>query len=381
MHHVEKKYLIKLFFCVIFISLPFICNFLFLKNSGEYLKTEEIYAQQNLNINRPKIYGSALFDSIKDLKFYSLNIRKPEIITLGSSRVLEFTQLFFEKKFFNMGKLISSVYDFEYIVDELTEKNNFVPHIILLGVDFWWFSSEKQDVSQYKYQNTNYRKPSHVILPLKWLYLRKITFEQYFDILLGRGSHLGVMANIYSSGFDVDGAYYNTGTIVGLQKSNDIKFLNTCSDIKRGYGKFVHVENFSSEKFEKFKSAIRKLEKNNVKVILFLPPVAPTVYREMSYRNYAYINKLSIKLKIYNLTDPHVIGLKDEDFFDGYHSGNYASGMILNFLMQKEKVLGKYVSSLAKRKENLKPYEGLVLMPREYITNKKEVDFLELGYK
>ncbi len=33
-------------------------------------------------------------------------------------------------------------------------------------------------------------------------------------------------------------------------------------------------------------------------------------------------------------------------------------------------------SKLAKRKENLKPYERLVSMPREYITNKKKVVFL-----
>lgn len=368
-----KLYLLLLFF----FAIPIFINYFFLRNSGEFLSFQEIFLRQSSSGNKNFIYGSAVFNGFKELKLYAVKMRKPEIISFGSSRVLQFRESFFSKPFYNLGSTASSIQEALNTSNLMLEQ--YLPKVVLLGVDFWWFSEtlHKPSYGLSMRRELNKVDPGHLLLPFHWLKDGRISIEDYFRFVrLIEKPHIGVKGKLHLSGIGSDGSYYYTDIVTGR--------------VSPGEGgnaeKFQCNTTASEVHFEKFLELIKLFQDNNVEVILFLPPLSQDVNKEMKKYNYICVENLKDKFKkhgirIYDFTQPaRILSTDDCEFIDGIHGGDVLYAKVLNYISSKEPVLKEYV-----RHDYLynviEKYSGLAMLPDSGITSKKEVDFLHKNCK
>lgn len=364
--------------------IPLFINYLFLKNSGEFLSAKEIFEAQNISRKSKIIYGSAIFNNFMELKLYAFEKKKPKVIVFGSSRALEFRESFFSQSFYNMGYIVGSIREALFITPLMLEKHR--PEMILMSVDFWWFNnrhSERDYELSFK-QDKNVIDLAHLILPFKWLKEGKILPKQLFK--LPSEPHIGVNGKLKKTGIDQDGSYYYTDTITGQNSEfKDIKFARTLSDVQSGNNRFEHLSKASDLHFKKFLTLIEDLKAKKIKIVLFLPPLAPSVVEEMKKFNYTYIQDLKNKfsahgLTVYDFTNPREIfpETSDCEFIDGFHGGDVFYARILNYIQSKEQDLEPYINKqyLA---DTIKHHSGLAMIPDLKLTKNKEVDFLFSG--
>ncbi len=378
---------IKTYFLLLFLfSAPFFTNYLFLKNAGEFLSTQEIFSLQNNSTYKDVIYGSAIFNSVTELKLYSIKVKKPKIISFGSSRVLQFRESFFSKPFYNFGYTASSIHD-ALDISYLMLKSHY-PEIILLGIDFWWFNENihKHDYDLSIQRTTNKINPSHIILPFKWLYNKKITIRDYiqFSNLLKK-PNIGIRGKFKQSGISSDGSNYYTDVITGqTTEYSDVNFNDTRSAIKIGSSYFKNAPVASTLHFQKFLELIKLFNDKGIKIILFIPPIAPTVNEEMKKHDYSYIKDLKDKfqkheIRVYDFTEPtKLLATNDCEFIDGFHGGDILYAKILDYISTKEPILKEYINQNY-LKNIISEYSGLAMIPNKNITSKKEIDFLCIG--
>lgn len=374
-------YFIITFLCL---SFPILFNFIFLKNIGEYLKEDEIFEKQNYKDTGEVVYGSGIFNYITSLKLYSFKKKEPEIIALGSSRVLPFRESFFSKKFYNMGYTVSSINDLRNIVfnNELHKAK-----VILLGIDFWWFK-KKNSLEKYFPDNgrqQNNIMPSHLILPWKWVFNGKVTLPQYVKYIFRRSENIGVRGEILNAGFVSDGSIYYTDIISGKGDSfKDIKFAATIENIRNSSNRFGHDENISNFYFNEFLKVLAFLSEKGANIILFLPPLPTIVNEEMQRFDYSYIEKfkkacLKNNISIYDFTNPKImVDANDCEFIDGFHGGDVLYAKILLRLLKQEPLLSDYINR-SYLEDVVFRYNGLAMIPNKNICINREIDFLQLG--
>ena len=380
---------VKIYFLiVIFCSVPFILNYIFLKEQKEFLSVEEIYQLQN-STKEKVLYGSAIFNGFRELKLYSYASRKPKIVCFGSSRVLEFREAFFSTAFYNMGYMASSIDEAENSITCMLEKH--IPEVIILGVDFWWFN----EIFHKPSYNTKFQvlknkfDPSHLILPFKWIAAGQISFKDYYMTIINKFQHhhIGVRANLNASGIARDGSNYYTDIVIGANKleHRDVRFADTLNRVRNGTDRFCYAKQSSSHHFKRFMNLVNKIKSKGVNLILFIPPVAPSVWKEMRLYNYDYIADLKKKflessVDIYDFTDTQdVFCVGDSEFIDGFHGGDVLYARILKKITCKYNILKKYVD-IDFIDKCIISYSGFAMIPDSGLMGSGiEIDFLQLG--
>ena len=384
----HKKYLVIFAMLLCLFTLPILINFMFLKNAGEYVSIEEIYKEQSKDDSI--IYGSALLDTYKDLKLYALTQKKPEIIALGSSRVLQFRQSFFSKNFFNMGSMVSNI-------NEALQVTNFIlkhstPKVVILGVDFWWFNEKVKklnyemtpDNALHVSLNTNRYEPAHLLLPFQWLKDKKMSLKHYANLLLfNAGGDVGITGKLRKTGFAADGSYYYTHTVTNsAPPSQEKHFYQELKRVKHSESYFENCPFISKTHYTKFVGLVESYAKHDIKLVLFLPPLASSLNNEMKKHNFNCITSLKRKLAkdgiaIYDLTEAEKhIKTSHCEFVDGFHGGDVLYAKILKHLIAKENILTSYVNEHYIDKVSY-IYSGFAMIPNPKITLKKETDFLD----
>lgn len=385
----EKTYIIIFIICSILFSLFYLPYLLFLKGAGEYKSIEDIVTIQRdaLKINNQKIiYGS----SIRAVNYYYkkalMNRISPEIIALGSSRVMQFRQEMFSLRFVNLGGAMNSLDSGLKICKDIIKKK---PKLVIIGIDFWWFNEHFQKPGfkellapkQYK------AKSSDIDLVRNWLKEDKISYLDLFKGMLNFPvKAVGVAGLLNGDGFGPDGSYYYTSVLSGKKKHHDPRFSDTLSRIKKGERRFEFATRFSDIHFKQFIFILDELAKNDIKVVLFFPPLASVVNNKMVMMEtkYSYIPKLKKALAgagytFYDFTDAKKLGSSDCEFIDGFHGGEVTYSRILNELARADQRVTQYVN-LKYLSKKIKEFNGLAFInTRSGSAN--EMDFLGLGCK
>jgi hypothetical protein len=374
----------------IFVLLP--CGYLavstlFLFRAGEYASLRTIVERQKSD---PAfcIYGSALHGDSFFYKMEGEKAQKPDIISLGSSRVLQFRSKFFRDSFYNMGLAIDSINGGEQLFQlmEATDR----PKIILLGVEYWWFNEG--------FASTTYKsrlptpsprmKFSNLIEPARFLWQGKVTLSQLMNILFSSSDaqcFLGLKAIQSHSGFGPDGSYYYTDLITGKAPHAEISLADSRSSIEQGTGRFIYGASVHPKHWEEFVHWLESMRAQGIAIIPFLPPIAPSVYQEMQkhHDQYSYIDDLLKQAKAAGISladfrDARAFGSSDCEFIDGLHGGDITYARLLLSLAKKNPLLQ---SALDEREtqEFIRANAGKTMGPDARITKDPEVDFLKLG--
>ena len=278
-----KKWLnLIIYFTVLFFIIPYGLIFIYLRSNYENNTFEHIVKKQ---IKNNSIYGSALNGNTFAYKLELIKKVKPEIIALGSSRVMQFREDSFNKKFVNAGGGMNSLNEGLIFLKKMYEFHN--PKYIILGLDFWWLNSNISIPTNFSYhKNTgNIISKAKVWRTSKWLVsgkinkstLKNIFSKDNFKNEYTNYDNMGFDAIATSDGFRSDGSRSSPKHIFGLIPNYDEKFSEMFNRIKSGKQKLEYGSNLSEEGVKYLKSIISYIESKDTELIIIVPSVSNAV--------------------------------------------------------------------------------------------------------
>lgn len=396
MRNKYQNYLKLYAICSVVVSLPLLFNLIFINNAYENMTYRRLVEnQQKLNA----IYGSALNGNLFAYKAELFKYKKPAIIVLGSSRVITLREQFFSSSFVNCGLGMSYLNEGILFLEEILKSHH--PAMILLGLDFWWFNAAHHQPKRYPGhdQDGTANLFYKIKQPFTWLNQKKISLKQYLDIMIFKKTNnkvtkyenMGISAINNSEGFRKDGSFLNSGTIFGFNKSfEEGNFKQTLDIIHKGGARCEYGDRISPERLQQFHELMEICRKNNIPLILFLPPVAPTVYKKMQTmpKEYAFIEELrnylqTLPVEFYDFHDISEVSSQECEFFDGFHCGDVLYQKMLLKIVEENpaSALKKYLN-IPLMAAKIKEFSGHVATKyNKSMYNYDEIDFLHLGCK
>lgn len=389
-----RSYLLKiaLFF------LPGICvlllNYVFLLKTGELLSLQQLTEKQQESGNSC-IYGTAVHDDTFHYKIEGYAYRKPDVVVLGSSRVMQFRENFFKSSFYNFGGSMSSINQGEQLIRQMTERHT--PKLILLGIDFWWFNDKFSSV---KYQEHSLPpkprlRPEYLFDPISFLFHGKIPVSQYIRILsqpLTLSADglctIGISANFTGVGYSPDGSYNYGERLSGkVSEDTDVGFADTINLIENEGQRFEYGEHVNAEHLAHILSLVRSLQEQGIQVALFFPPLAPAAYQEMNRHrdHYGYLSELrqslhQAGLEFYDFEDPSSVSTTNCEFIDGFHGGDITNARLL-LSMARQNAHVRAFADIPALKKMILYDQGRASIANNRVTKEDETDFLKIGCK
>jgi hypothetical protein len=384
-----NKYLLILGSSIALVPLVALLNYIFLRNAYEFEPIDNVV---NLQSQNEALYLPAIHQTIYPYKLVLYHKIKPKIVALGSSRVHRIRGRYFNVPFVNLGGAMYTLKEGQRLLKEMAATHK--PDLILLGLDPWWFGSMAGTYSAGDCNVTGSEfQLDMLFLPCKWLLERKVSFQNFFQILMGQHHNptlaIGLHAAINGEGFYRDGSLYNYGRVFGFYKRSDGGFAGERDLISRGMGIFNYDRAIIQERWQEFISLLEFAKAQNIQVITFLLPLPARVIDWMAELkdNYAYIDELRAKIpevsvRNFDFFDPREFGSCDCEFFDGFHGGEITDLRMLREMgRDSASGLGPYLN-WPRIEECIQKYRGKTLVPiHSYGPQYKEVDFLKLGCK
>lgn len=334
------------------------------------------------------IFGSGVSQDFVDYKLNLYEAVKPEIVALGSSRVMQFRGKHFTRPFLNVGGTAGNLAVLRSTIEAMLKVHT--PEAVILGLDFWWFTKkwEPRPFDEVPPTSGSYAYSFDVLkTPYAWLLEGKLGAGQFFAPFTGRfEKHLyGIMAQKFHDGFGPDGSWYYTADVTGRQKPFDYKFRDTLSQVRHGIKAFSPAPEISKEHVYALSEILCKLQTRGVRVYLFISPLSRIVYDAMLARaqEYPQLFRLAETLAEHNIevqdySDPQTLKSTDCEFVDGFHGGDVTYARLLRDLADKYPSLVQHVDIL-KLDEDIHSYSGFAMAADERVTHLPETDFMHFS--
>ena len=365
----------------------------FLVRAGELEGYDGVVAAQQRD---HAVYGPATSENPFEYKVRLVGARRPVVLALGSSRMMQFREEFFTAAFTSAGGGMRSVPEGLRFLERLPPDAR--PRVVLIGVEFWWFHSgwAREHAHTPSGDPTALTLPK-VTAPFQFLLSRKLTPETARRVLwqgdrsndVTTQANLGITAIHSSSGFRPDGSYQPASAAFGLQAADavDQRFATTLRYVDEGAGFFRHAAEPDPSVLTDFRLVLRRLTERDVNVILVLLPLAPPVRARMEARGsaFAYIERAragvrALGYELYDFHDPQSLTADACEYFDGVHGGDVMSQRLLLEIARRrpDSPLSPYLDQ-ARMRNAVAEFAGHTLTMFEPVYRRPEIDFLRLG--
>lgn len=314
--------------------------------------------------------------------YYKLTLykaAKPDIVVLGSSRVLEMNSRFFSSSFLNLGRLLVNI---DTAGDTLkTILDIHTPKLMLIGLDQYWFNPNwVSNEPSLKIAPVDPDNPAITSRLIGFVARENLWSDLAQSLFSSPGCHFGISARHFLSGFAADGSRYYGELLTAGEPPEDVKFRKTLRRMKTGDGRFTRAAEVSQERFERLRQLDAQLTRAGVEHVFYFPPFAPSISAAMAEDGgYGYVQKLDGMMREAKLPYVSLDGLKraDCDFLDGFHVGDATDARILQHLAQEDARVRAVVNAGEVARVAA---EGAV--PLTYLTEDFKLpmrDFLQLG--
>lgn len=303
-------------------------------------------------LSENQLFGLAYSYYDKEYKLSMTNLYKPDIIALGSSRIMTFRENIVNKdySFYNAGGAVQNIYELSLFI----QKCQYNPKLVFVNLDQYWFNPVYQNQKQ-SFSNKVYNPPtweiSKVITSCRDFCYDYMEGKINLDTLMN-SEHIGLNAICKYNGFGKDGTrdaeelFYNPDYIKA-------SYEDTFSRIAEGNRRFeycAHAETSVAEAMDLF---LGECEKRNIIIMAFIPPYAPSVCRKMwEMGKFTYMQEIYGLLEphfkkyrncyLYDYTDMKDMGIHDYDYTDGFHGSVLVSNTILQDILKQNKALQKF---------------------------------------
>lgn len=381
---------LKLFFSgLTFFSFLLLIYYYIAFNMGE-LNIENVVKKQTAHSSDRDIplFNSGINQSLFSYKTALSESIKPEILALGSSRVMTLRGGFFKKRFVNMGGIVSNVENlnqFSQYIEKIITK----PKLIILYIDPWWFNNS------HKIQNPNIKYPDYVNSDHLYNFM-KILFTQNIPNLYNN-NNMGLYAIINNEGHAVDGSYYYLGLTRTKEQTNNsednggIGFSRTLSKIDQNKSWFKRAKFADQNNITQACNAINAIKTNTDQLIMIAPPFPERVYKKLRQNSgYDYYDEVyqllesCTNLALYNFENIKSISNSldlDCEFIDGFHGGDTINARMLLEVRKKNENVNQFIDE-EYLLSFLHSFEGFASgMSHNIFSEPTEVDFRRLGCK
>ncbi len=390
-----KKFIVMCGVFSVFLWIAALINFIFIYRAAEYGKIKDLVQEQ---LKKNAIYGPAAYGNIYRYKLELARQKRPEIIALGSSRIMTIRQECFNRPFLNCGVGMLYLNQAKLFLEDLF--HFYTPKIIILGVDFWWFNDNFPQPGSFPGDqvdaDTNFCYK--IQLPVYWCLQNKVSIGKYLDILINGNNknnishynNMGISAIMTSDGYRPDGSYVQSAYIFGFKEDYDSQFNYTLKLLNEPDARFVYGRGLSEQRRQEFQEIIKLCQRNRVTLVLYIPPVAHRVYQKMAAmkEKYGFIDELrefiaSLPVEAYDFHDAGAAGISDCEFIDGFHVGEVGYQKLLLAISRQnpESALNKCLN-IRLMQDKIDEFDGCVLTEYDLpMYNYDEADFLNLGCK
>jgi hypothetical protein len=326
----KSSFLLRLFLYALPFAVPFLLLTGFMIYTGESMPLRLVAAMQMGDI--PVLFRPRYGNRDLDFKTLSANLRQPDILTVGSSRVLQFRSLFFNRQpraFYNVGAPAWTLDQVQQLLSNLT----YTPRILILGIDHPWFNDAYvPDVIDPQVSDFAH------IFQVNRSFMQDVFKGEEFDILryLARiepgfgGTALGLRAIRDGHGFRNDGSEQYGDFLVAHWLDPQTERQRHLDFLRDGVEMYVYGDTVSESRLQQLEVTLQWAQDRGVTVIGFLPSYMPTLYQQMlADGNHTYIQQLDAALQplfaryafpYFNFSDGAALGATDADYFDGWHA-------------------------------------------------------------
>lgn len=344
-----KLFLKKTFFFFLPVAVVFLIIEVLVFYSGELKPIKEVVNLQSYGENEI-IFGREIADqSIRKYKYLSVLSKKPEVLVLGSSRVMQIREEMFDAntKFYNAGGIAHNIADLVDFIKLLPDEA--APKVIILGVDFYWFGDKSDLVygtsNDLKKFDDAYQWKARLYVD-RFLLLKIIKDPSYIVKIFNRKDPIdgkfaiGFQA-LSGDGFRNDGSYQYGSYIQESEKG--IAYIDrekALDRIKYGTSPFRKDSVFDEERLNLLSEFLRISKENGIEVIGLAPPFSAEVLDAL--KNSAYHKELlndfktmipgtfdKFDFKFFNYSDQSLLNINNLYMFDGMHSSENVMARIL----------------------------------------------------
>lgn len=269
------------------VGAPFLASAVFLHRARELLPLREALTRQAAT---DALLGQATFQNFFGHKLELVRQRRPVVLALGSSRMMQLRAESFRVSFANAGGAMNSVEEGRRFVAEMATAH--VPDVILLGLDFWWFHPSWRDPRPAPDADANTLTPTRLMRPLQWLATGKLVAADVAHVMRGETRNayttypgIGLLAIQSSSGFRPDGSYHYGNHYFGLYENLDVRFRITLARVASRDSLFPAGGDVDAGRVAHLRALLDALHARRGRIIVFLPPLAPPVRRAAQERN------------------------------------------------------------------------------------------------
>lgn len=336
---------------------------------GEYIPLRDI-AQMQMG-EEQTVFGQGHRDDFRIYKFISTELRQPNVLALGSSRVMQFRSEIFDNPstFYNAGGGASNILEMQTFLEELPE--TYEPDLLIIGIDQDWFNPNTTRIHSEVVENRG--GFNEVINYSRQMFSALLTHDFDWARLLNRRVPLrddvraiGVSAAIGGSGFRNDGSqrYYLS------TDSTEERLADVVVRLETSGFRFEFADQYDTEAFATLVDLVERCRARGINVVGFLPPYPPSIYSRMVENgNHHYMMSLSgaaadlfadNDYPFYDFGDGgEFVNLGDDTYIDGFHGGEWVYlQMFVRMLQDNPELLGPYANLerlqqlLASQREN-----------------------------
>lgn len=347
-----KKFICRLLIFLIpfyFVG-PFIGFFYYIGwTTGEFADCDQLIETQRQN--HDVFIGMGYNEQTAYYKLKNVNYYQADVIALGTSRVMQFKSDYFCSGFYNCGGAVIWNYD-EYL--NFVKNLNYMPKIIIIGLDQWVFNDA------WNQNSVTYERDTQIsMINRKNTSIARIMIQDFinhkWDIydIEKYPMNYGFNGRIKDAGFQWDGSYYAGNVYHEPTAEKDYMFADTFDRIANGYARFEWGVHIDDETCEYLKAFLEYCDENGITVIGFTPPFAPSVYdRMIASGNYGYLNEISPRCEeifedygyeYFNYTDISMLNADDAYFLDGFHGSEVAYAYMVQDMIAQGSCLREYV--------------------------------------
>ncbi|MBQ3799689.1 MAG: hypothetical protein II837_05270 [Treponema sp.] len=340
---------ISLFLLPLWIALLFLVWIFFqARQTGEF-DTVEHNSEIQRN-NHGCLMGMGYNESTAYYKLLNADYYKAPVISLGTSRVMQFKKDFFLTDFYNCGGAVAGNYN-EY--KNFLENLAYTPETVIIGLDSWVFNDawNRQVANWHGFKKIETVPRS--ILSISISIAKDWISKKWSARDLNRyPGNRGFNGRIKDEGFMYDGSYYYDYIYRDPTSSSDYQFANTLWRIQNNTSRFEWGEHIDGDTLVQLENLLSYCKEKNITVIAFLPPFAPTVYDAMEKSgNYQYLTEIvpackkvfnSYGFEFFDFIDGAFLG-SDDDFIDGFHGSEIVYARIIERMAAGGSCIGKYV--------------------------------------
>jgi hypothetical protein len=322
-------------------------------------KSGELYSFSSYvhPLQQDQLFGLAYRYYDKSYKFHMTDeVEHPQVLALGSSRIMQVKRSVVspDYSFYNAGGAIQNVQELPLFVGKLHDS----PQLILVNLDQWWFNRAYIEEDQ-PFSPTVYDEPE-----FEFSKLGQFICDFYTDFVMGKinlmevfsSNHIGLNAICNENGFAADGSRYQGDMIKAPEQQEDYNFKNVLGRIQNGNLRFQYGDQADGTQIRVVDDFLRLCDERNIKVVAFLPPLAPFVWQRMQETGkYGYMSQLYSMLQpvfekhegcsLYDFTNVTATGAHNYDFDDGFHGSEIIyNGMIREMVRQDSTLVPFFVS-------------------------------------